>query len=355
MHWDEFRMSRIVIVMATPGSLLNLRGYLIKALVGAGHDVFALAGHGEDALISKIELLGAKFLSFPVKNNGMNPFLDGASYLALRKIFRKLSPDIVFTFTVKPNIWGGMAARVVPNARLLMMVEGLGYPFQKRGLRRVLGYLVSRMYKAAVTRASSVIFLNSDNRDEFVRRNIVLTSKTRVIPGIGVPLDYYCQQPLLDGVPSFLVIARLLGDKGLREYAKAASIVKEKHPATIFRLVGSTDSSPDGIPLEEIQDWNRRGWVDYLGVAEDVRPFLTACHIFVLPSYHEGMPRTVLEAMAIGRPILATDIPGCRETVLSGENGFLVPKANAHALAERMCWFVENRDKWNAIDANHES
>jgi glycosyltransferase involved in cell wall biosynthesis len=138
----------------------------------------------------------------------------------------------------------------------------------------------------------------------------------------------------------------LLCEKGLREYAQAARLVKQRFPNAVFRLVGPPDTSPDGIPLAEVRVWQAQGWVEYLGETKDVRPFLSDCHIFVLPSYHEGMPRTVLEAMAVGRPILTTDVPGCRETVVPGENGYLVPRSDAKALAERITWFIENRVKW---------
>jgi glycosyltransferase involved in cell wall biosynthesis len=144
-------------------------------------------------------------------------------------------------------------------------------------------------------------------------------------------------------------MGRLLGEKGFREYVSAAELVKKRFPEAIFRLVGSEDPSPDGIPLSEVQEWHNEGWIEYCGSTKDVRPFLNDCSVFVLPSYHEGMPRTVLEAMSVGRPILTTDVPGCRETVISGENGFLVAKANAEALAERMIWFVENQDMWQKM------
>ena len=147
----------------------------------------------------------------------------------------------------------------------------------------------------------------------------------------------------------FLTLGRLLGDKGFREYATAAALVKKRYPDVVFKLVGPNDPSPDSIPVNEVQSWHEKGWIEYCGATNDVRPFLEECSVFVLASYHEGMPRTVLEAMSVGRPILTTDVPGCRETVDPGENGFLVPKADAEALAERMIWFIENSDKWKTM------
>ena len=146
-----------------------------------------------------------------------------------------------------------------------------------------------------------------------------------------------------------MLIARLLGDKGIREYIKAANIVKQKYPDAIFQLVGPEDPSPDGISLQELAQLNNQKAVEYLGATNDVRPYIEGCSIFVLPSYHEGLPRTVLEAMATGRPVLTTDVPGCRETVVNGKNGWLVEKANVEQLAEKMIWFIENPNEWRRM------
>ena len=159
-------------------------------------------------------------------------------------------------------------------------------------------------------------------------------------------------KPLNDGhlaAPKFLLIARLLGDKGIREYVKAANIIKQHYPKAVFQLVGPEDPSPDGISLNEFINLNKNSSVEYLGETTDVRSFIEGCSIFVLPSYHEGLPRTVLEAMATGRPVLTTDVPGCRETVLNGQNGWLVEKANVEHLVEKMVWFIENPKEWQRM------
>jgi glycosyltransferase involved in cell wall biosynthesis len=166
------------------------------------------------------------------------------------------------------------------------------------------------------------------------------------VAGSGVDLSYFSEAEFPESAPTFLCIARLLGEKGLREYAQAAQIVKQRYPKAEFRLLGPADPSPDRISLDEVNTW---GTIEYLGDTNDVRPYLAVCHILVLPSYHEGMPRTVLEAMATGRPILTTNAPGCKKTVVQGENGFLVPFRDAEALAERMIWFIEHRDQWQRM------
>ena len=172
--------------------------------------------------------------------------------------------------------------------------------------------------------------------------------------GSGVDLSSFTKNPLSQD-NSFLLIARLLGDKGIREYALAAKIIKKKYPSAVFNLVGPEDPSPDGIPLKEVLAWHDSGIINYHGGANDVRPYIEKANIFVLPSYHEGMPRTVLEAMAMGRPILTTNVPGCKETVINGKNGWLVEKANADALAQRMIWCIENQGEWQRMgDKSHE-
>ncbi len=235
----------------------------------------------------------------------------------------------------------------MPRARFYALITGLGFAFQGTGLKRqALTGLVTRLYRTALKQALNVFFQNRDNRDEFVRRRITSPKQSVIVNGSGVDLSRFAPLALPSGRAVFLCIARLLGEKGLREYAKAAALVKLKHPDAVFQLVGPADPSPDRIPLEEVHDWQKQNWIAYLGETGDIRPFLAGCHIYVLPSYHEGIPLSVLEAMATGRPILTTDVPGCRETVSPGENGFLVPKADVTRLAERMCWFIENRDKW---------
>jgi glycosyltransferase involved in cell wall biosynthesis len=210
---------------------------------------------------------------------------------------------------------------------------------------------VIRLYRAALHRATAVIFQNCDNRDEFIQLKIVPPEKCRVVSGSGINVNQFTTTPLPPSAPRFLLIARLLGEKGIREFAQAARIIKAEFPEAEFQLVGPEDPSPDGIPLHEVQAWHDSGVIQYAGATRDVRPFLQDCHVYCLPSYHEGMPRTVLEAMATGRPILTTAVSGCKETVQPGVNGWLVPKADAHALAERMRWFLLNRDQWPIMGA----
>jgi len=341
---------RVAVVGALPESLLNFRGEFLMKLVAAGHEVITLAHEAAPDVVAKLENIGVSFDPFPVQRNGMNPFADLKTFLALRKAFRVFKPDVVFAYTIKPVIWGGLALRGIPRIRFYALITGLGFAFQvKNGLRGFLIRLVVTLYRLALVRASGIIFQNPDNLKEFVKRKITSQSNCFIVNGSGVDLSRFPQTPLPNNRCVFLAIGRLLGDKGFREYAIAASLVKKRFPEVLFRLIGPEDSSPDSIPLIEVQNWHKQGWIEYCGATEDVRPFLNECSVFVLPSYHEGMPRTIIEAMSVGRPILTTDVPGCRETVISGKNGFLVSKANANALAERMLWFIEHQNKWKEM------
>lgn len=332
---------------ALPESLINFRGELLKQLAKEGHEVTAMASEATPEVIGQLASMGVGYRSYPVQRNGMNPVKDVQTYLALRHALRELKPDIVFSYTIKPVIWSGIALKGVSTSRFYALITGLGFAFLNGGIvRKLLTAMVVRLYRVALSGASRVIFQNPDDRDLFIDRRIVDEVKCALVNGSGVDLDRFSFVPLPRDGTVFIAIGRLLGGKGFREYAQAAQWVKDHYPAAVFRLVGPMDPSPDGIPMEEVKGWEARGWIEYMGATEDSRPFLASCHVFVLPSYQEGMPRTVLEAMATGRPILTTDVPGCRETVIPGENGYLIPKANPTALGERMVWFIEHRDEW---------
>lgn len=338
----------IVIVGGVASSLTNFRGDLIQTLVTAGARVTAMSAEGSDEEVSAIRALGAEFRSFPIERSRLNPRSDIGTCVALTKIFRELEPNIVLAYTIKPVVWSGVALRSsrtsLREVRFFALITGLGFAFEGSSTKRnIIRALVSWLYRASLRRARSVVFQNPDNRAVFVDAKIVPEHKTRIVNGSGVDLRRFAVAPLPEGNIKFLLIARLLGEKGVREFAEAASKVKQRHADVEFVLVGPNDPSPDGIPMELVEQWHADGIVRYCGSVTDVRPFIAECHVYVLPSYHEGVPRSVLEAMSMGRAILTTDVPGCRETVVAGENGWLVPKADVEALARSMEWFLANR------------
>ena len=341
---------RVLIIGAYPDSVADFRGDLIRACVDADCQVTVMTAATSPEVEKGIRNLGVDFRPYEIKRNSIDIASDRQTLAELRRTFAELQPDIILAYTIKPIIWGGIAARRFPQTKFFALVTGLGYAFQGGSLKRILlGKVVTWLYWFALKQANGVIFQNSDNREEFVKRRIVSADKCHVVNGSGINLSEFEQTPMPDGAPRFMLIARLLGEKGIREYATAAEIVKQQFPEAIFELVGPEDPSPDGLPVDEVQRWASEGTVVYSGATNDVRPYISSCHIYVLPSYHEGMPRTVLEAMSMGRPILTTDVSGCKETVEQGVNGFLVPSRDVEALAERMTWFIENRDQWQTM------
>lgn len=339
----------IIIIGTLPSSIFNFRGDLVRSLVLKGHRVTALSSRASEEEIVKIEALGAGYCDYPVSRSGLNPVEDLKTFYFLKNKFDELKPDIVLAYTIKPIIWGGIAARFSGTNSFYALVTGLGFAFQKGSiLKSVLMFAIKWLYRAALKDAKSVIFQNKDNLQVFVDNKLVNKERSCLVNGSGVDLSRFNVKPL-SVTPTFLLIARLLGDKGIREYVKAAEIVKIKYPKATFNLVGPEDPSPDGISLDEVTEWHDKGFVNYHGATDDVRPYIEKSNIFVLPSYHEGMPRTVLEAMATGRPVLTTDVPGCKETVINDGNGWLVDKANVGQLAERMIWFIENPNEWQRM------
>jgi glycosyltransferase involved in cell wall biosynthesis len=234
------------------------------------------------------------------------------------------------------------------------LVTGLGFAFQPGGFfKNSLMKVVKGLYRSSLKNAKGVIFQNLDNQQVFIDNKLVDKNLCSLVNVSGVDLSRF-EKSALTVEPTFLLIARLLGDKGIREYAQAAELVKAKYPNAVFNLVGPEDPSPDGIPLEEVNVWHEQGVIHYHGSTGDVRPFIEQSNVFVLPSYHEGMPRTVLEAMSMGRPILTTNVPGCKETVVNGENGWLVEKADVKQLADKMIWFIKNKEEWQIMgDKSH--
>ncbi|MEZ9761344.1 glycosyltransferase family 4 protein [Vibrio splendidus] len=338
----------IVVIGVLPSSLVNFRGELLKHL-SSSYSVTAMGSGATELEIREIEKCATAYVDYKVARTGLNPISDSKTLIELYRKFRKSKPEIVLAYTIKPIVWGGIASRLVGVKQFYALVTGLGYAFQPGGfVKSLLNITVKFLYRTALKGAKAVIFQNVDNMKAFIEQGIVPESKCHVVNGSGVDLSHFKKEPLPQ-TPCFLLIARLLGDKGIREYAKAAKIVKQHFPNAEFHLVGPEDSSPDAIKIEEVESWQQGGYVKYHGSSVDVRLHLQQASIFVLPSYHEGMPRTVLEAMAMGRPVLTTDVPGCRQTVVSGENGWLVEKENVEQLVERMIWYIEHKDKWEIM------
>lgn len=340
---------RILVIAGYAPSLVNFRGPLLQAMQATGWEVHAAApGFAEhDDIREQLAEWGIMAHDIPMQRTGMDPLSDMATLRALHGLMHQLKPDAVLGYTIKPVVYGTLAAALARVPRRFALITGLGYAFtgQANGKRAIVRGLVRRLYAQALGRAHKVFFQNPDDQTLF-RQLRLLPERvpSRVVNGSGVDVASFEQAQLPDGPPRFLLIARLLGDKGVREYAEAARQVKSRHPDVIFQLVGWIDDNPDAISQNELDAWVAAGTIEYLGKLSDVRPAIAAASVYVLPSYREGTPRTVLEAMAMGRAVITTDAPGCRETVADGDNGYLVPVQDAKPLAQAMMRFIEQPD-----------
>ena len=341
-------MSRITIVGGFAESLRLFRGDLLIALRKAGHEVHVVApGLLQDIPTRRfLETNDIVVHDAPIERTGVNPLKDLRAFWVLYRHFRRLRPDVVLAYTIKPVIYGTLAAKVAGVPYRCAMLTGLGYTFSNKESEgaNLLKSLIRHLYGFALKYADRAVFQNPDDRGLFIELGMVSKAQCGLVNGSGIHLDKFSFQAmptLADGV-NFLLIARLLRDKGVYEYIDAARRVRREFPDARFHLVGWIDSNPEAIQQADLDAWVAEGLVIYHGRLSDVRPVIKASHVYVLPSYREGTPRTVLEAMAMGRPIITTDAPGCRETVVDGENGYLVPAKDSAALAEAMKCFVRS-------------
>lgn len=334
---------RFLVIAGFPRSLITFRGAFLQALLDAGVETHvASPGLAEDHVSrKKLEDMGVKVHEVELKRTGMNPVEDFKTFWCLLGLMKTIEPDYMLAYTIKPVIYGMLAAKVVRVPKRIALITGLGYSFQENGKNTgLLQYLVRKLYALSMRCAHLTFFQNPDDERLF-RTLALLPQQTRsvVVNGSGVSLSHF-DLAALPAEPRFLLIGRLLADKGVREYIEAARQIKASYPEAMFYLVGWIDENPNAISQTELDEWIDSGVIDYLGKLDDVRSAIASSNVFVLPSYREGTPRTVLEAMAMGRPIITTDAPGCRETVIEGENGFLVPVKCVNALVVAMKRFV---------------
>ena len=333
---------KVLLLGSYAPSLINFRGPLIAAIVARGHAVFAAAPGIDAPTAAAVRALGAEPVDVVLGRTSLNPVKNWQSARSLRRAMETIRPDVVIAYTIKPIVLGAPAARAAGVKRFVALITGMGYPFlgglhPKRVAIRLTAML---LYRRALAASHVAIFQNPDDRRDFARLKLLPKRlATGLVNGSGVDLSRFTPQPVPER-PSFLMVARLLRDKGIAEFGKAAARLTAEHPDVKVTLAGWIDDSPDSIGQAELDAMIASG-IDYLGHLDDVRPALAQCSVYVLPSYREGTPRTVLEAMATGRAIVTTDAPGCRTTVEDGVNGFLVPVRDADALHEAMRRFVD--------------
>lgn len=325
----------VVIAANAAWNLINFRSGLIKALTRAGYDVVAAVppDSGAKALL---HALGARFAPVPIDSKGVSPARDLGTMLAFARLFRAERPLCMLGYTVKPNVYGSLAARAC-GVPAVNNISGLGTAFiAKTWLTPV----VERLYRTGLAHAHRVFFQNEDDRALFVARRLVRPDRTRTLPGSGIDLSDFAPRPVPVREPGalvFLLIARMVRDKGVFEYVDAARRLRAGHPGWVFRIVGFLDvENRTAIDRETVNRWVDEDVIDFAGPADDIRPRIAEVDCVVLPSYREGTSRVLLEAAAMARPLVATDVPGCREVVDDGVNGYLCRARDADSLADAL-------------------
>lgn len=335
-------MPKVLFVVPYAKYYLNFNRDLLESLIRDGHSVTALAPDtiAEDTLAA----MGVKFVRVPIRNTGLNPLYDLRSILHLVRIIGDEDPDIISCYSIKPVLYGSLAARLANKGRVFVNITGLGYMFMERTWKqRMLMPIVKTLYRQAFRHCEGAFFENEDDLQLFTNIHFIQREKATIVNGVGVNLTSFRKPSgrTVKAPVTFILIARIIKAKGIYEYIEAARILKKKYPDIGIKLLGPFDVNPTAIREDQMTEWINEQVVDYLGETRDVRPHLNSSDVFVLPSYYrEGTPKSILEAMSMGMPVITTNTPGCKETVIQEYNGFLVPVKNAAALAEAMERFI---------------
>lgn len=348
-------LKKIVLIGTTGASFYGFRADLIKTLVAEGHTVYAFTSEYTDSCLIKIRSLGAEPVCYRLSRGGLNPIADLASLFELVKKLKKIQPDIVFSYFAKPVIYGSIAAKLAGVPMVIGMLEGLGYTFTEQPdgqttKTKLIRNVQVLLYRFAFPCLNKMIFLNPDDQHDLMHMHGLNAPEVHILGGIGLDLKQYRYSIAPTDPIKFIFIGRLLKEKGIFELVEAIKIVKAKYPEVIFTVLGEIDQQNMGAMTQvELDALLQQNLFEYPGYVTNVQDWLTASSVFVLPSYREGVPRSTQEAMAIGRPVITTDVPGCRETVEQGVNGFLVKPWNVTELAEKMCFFIKNPKKINEM------
>lgn len=343
-------MEKFLLVSNFARSVVNFRLDLLKHILSLGHQVaIACPISSDDSnYLGKVRELGIAVYDIPFSRTGLNPMADLKSYSISLSVLKQYNPTCVLAYTVKPISYFIPASHKHNVVRRYSMLAGLGYAFgdNKKGLRsRLVSSVVKKLYSNSLKKSSGVIFQNNDDAKTLINENVYFDmDKSHVVAGSGVNLDHFEKKPLPSQL-TFLIATRLLKEKGISQYLEAASILKKKYPDCRFLVAGGLDNNPSSITQKELNEWIDSGFIEYLGRLSDVRVALDQSSVFVLPSYYrEGTPRSILEAMAVGRAIITTDSPGCRETVIDGWNGYLVRPRDTDSLVIAMERFILNKN-----------
>lgn len=338
---------RILVIGSTIRSLVNFRGDLIKRLIAESYDVYTAAGDFDTDTLKMLESYGVKaILTYNLQRTGLNPFNDLKTIFELKKLIRENNIDLIFPYTVKPVIYSSLAANMC-SVPVISLITGLGFTFTGLSLKtKALQRLNEFLYKCSIRKNKVIVFQNKDDRNLFLERKILNTNnKIAVVSGSGVNINdfQFRKNENTNGITSFVIVTRLIREKGVQLFMEAAKILKVKYPKTEFHIIGEIQDSPSAIKIDELELLDKKGVVIFHGPQLNIAKHLSTKDVFVLPSfYREGVPRSILEALSVGLPIITTDAPGCRETVIDSENGFLIPQQNQEALIKAMSYFILN-------------
>lgn len=348
MRAPDHPIKSLALISNQAFSLVNFRGPLVEAMVARGIRVHALAPDYDERTRKAVLSLGAEPVDISLDRAGMRPLRDLRDAWHLARLLRRLAPDATLAYFIKPVIYGSLAARLAGVPHRFALVAGLGYVFTPDGGRDTLKRCALRgivllLYRVAFRTCERVFLQNAEDETYFIDGGVIEPVKLVRINGTGVDLERLSPVLPVAAPPTFLVMARLLREKGICDYVAAARQVRKTHPEARFILLGGLDPKPGGIVRKEVEAWVHEGVIEWPGHVDDVRPWIARASVYVLPSYYrEGVPRSTLEAMALGRPVITTDNVGCRETVVDGVNGFLVPVRDPGALTAAMVRFIEN-------------
>ncbi len=330
---------KIAIVLNTAWNAVNFRVGLIRFLLASNHEVLVVAPI--DKFVKDLEKLGVTFVPLPMDSHTLNPAKELWLLINYWRFFRREKIDCMLTYTAKPNIYGSLISRIL-GIPVVNNISGLGAAFINKSW---VTFVIKLLYRISLSHSMHIFFQNHEDRRLFVRENLVQETKTSVLPGSGIDSNIFCCSKLIKTEsnisPTFLLIARLLWNKGIKEYFEAAQMVKQHYPKVSFQLLGGLDPcSPNAVDSTFLESLKDNAVLEYMGETEDVRPYIDNCDCVVLPSYREGLPRVLLEAGAMCKPAIATNVEGCREVISANETGFLCKPRDAQNLAENMLKFI---------------
>jgi glycosyltransferase involved in cell wall biosynthesis len=333
---------KMVVLGNQAGAFVNFWSVLLRRVLGGGHEVVCAVPDGDARANAALARLGVRLAHYRLDRKGINPLRDMRTLRDLTRLLKEEKPALLFASTIKPVIYGCMAARFARIPHIYAAITGLGYAFEADTFfKRCVNLLGVGLYRLALDKAEGIFFQNRDDAAVF-RESGITGASARVLltRGVGVDTKHFAVTPLPPPPPVFLLVGRLLEAKGLPEYADAARMLKARYPEARFQLLGPPERGFGSVGLDRVRNWEAEGCIEYLGRTDDVRPFLAAAHVLVLPSWREGTPTSIMEGMSMGRPAVVTDVPGCREVVRDGVNGRLAPVRDARALARAMENFI---------------